>query len=132
MTDDAAALHTRNAASALAKEELLLQLADAQRVAASNSAEFEQQLSEEKQAYAGLLSSFDQLSREQEEVDARLRFANAQEKDYKQQLDALRAQVAAMRAPKPNSAPDPSSAIRGLFLCMYVCTVYILGENKFF
>lgn len=122
MTDDAAALHSRNAQSALAKEELLLQLADAQKVAASKATEFEQQLSDERQAYSGLLSSFEQLSREHEEVDARLKFANAQEIDYKQQLDALRAQVAAMRAPKPKPASDPSSAIRGSF--------NVLGEKK--
>ena len=124
MTDDATALHTRNAASALAKEELQLQLADAQRAVTSKTEEFEQQLSEEKQAYSGLLSSFEQLSRENEEVNAKLKFAHAQESDYKQQLESLRAQVAAMRAPqqKPTTT-DAASAVKGM-IYMYILDKY--------
>ena len=115
LTDDATALHTRNAASALAKEELLLQLADAQRAVASKTEEFDQQLSEEKQAYSGLLSNFDQLSRENEEVNAKLRFAHAQESDYQQQLEALRSQVAAMRASQQKSTTtDAATAVKGM------------------
>ena len=56
-------------------------------------------------AYSGLLSSFEQLSREQEETEAKWKFAQAREQDYALQIANLRSQMESLRAAKNNCVP---------------------------